>query len=461
MADREPRIIAIVGAGFSGTATAIQLLRQKSGGVRRVVLIERGPEFGRGLAYARSARPFLLNVPASRMSATLSDPDEFLRFAQRREPSTTGEDFLPRTLYGDYLQGLLEAEAIKAPAGVQLDSLRGEVVDASVTENDELVLLTLADGRPMRAHNVVLALGTPLPRLPAGIHCTAAWPQLRKDPWAPGRALDDGGPLLIIGSGLTMVDVVSEAVDRIPGAMIHAISRHGLVPPIQTAFRPDALQDDGGVLAQSAGSTRRLVAAARRLAREAERRGGDWREVVTLVRRQAPGLWCSLSNRERARFLRHARVYWDIHRHRAPDSVLSRLNALRLSGQLSVHAGRLVSLEGFGDGVRATWLPRGSNQPRVLEAAEVVDCTGPDYNVMRSPDPLWQALLARGLAIPDELRLGIQTGPWGALICGDGSRSRCLFYVGPFLRAAHWEATAVGELRIHAEQLARHLIERT
>lgn len=461
MSDREPRIIAIVGAGFSGTVTAIQLLRQGGGRARRIVLIERGPEFGRGLAYARTARSYLLNVPASRMSATLSDPDEFTRFAQRRQPSTTGEEFLPRALYGDYLQELLKTAALEASGGTQLDSLRGEVVDIAVTENDELILLTLADGRRMRAHDVVLALGAPLPRLPAGIHCTAAWPQLRKNPWSPGRALDGQGPLLVVGSGLTMVDVVCEAVARYPRAVIHALSRHGLVPPSQTTFRPDALRDDGGVLAQSAGSARRLVAAARQLARDAEGRGGDWREAVTLVRRQAPGLWRSLSTWERARFLRHARAQWDVHRHRAPDEVLSRLNALRSSGQLFVHAGRLASLEALGEGVRATWLPRGSNQLRVLDTAEVVDCTGPDYDVTRSPDRLWKALLARGLAAPDALRLGIQTGPWGALVGADGSRLRCLFYVGPLLRADHWEATAVGELRVHAEHLARHLIERS
>src|SRR5271170_6103813 len=129
MSDREPRIIAIVGAGFSGTATAVNLLRHAGGQPIRVVLIERGSEHGRGLAYSRTAQTFLLNVPASRVSATASDPDEFLRFAREFDPRSTGEDFLPRALYGAYLQNLLEKAAIEAPAGTQLDALRGEVVD--------------------------------------------------------------------------------------------------------------------------------------------------------------------------------------------------------------------------------------------------------------------------------------------------------------------------------------------
>jgi uncharacterized NAD(P)/FAD-binding protein YdhS len=103
---------------------------------------------------------------------------------------------------------------------------------------------------------------------------------------------------------------------------------------------------------------------------------------------------------------------------------------------------------------------RGSEELRSLHAAEVVDCTGPDYQVARSAEPLWKSLLARGLAMPDEHHLGIRTGAEGALVGRNGSESNCVFYVGPMLRADHWEATAVGELRVHAEQLARRLTQR-
>src|SRR6202167_2730340 len=81
MAVADTHVIAIVGGGFSGTATAINLLRDPGARPLRIHLIERGSEFGRGLAYARREYPYLLNVPASRMSATIADPDEFLRYA--------------------------------------------------------------------------------------------------------------------------------------------------------------------------------------------------------------------------------------------------------------------------------------------------------------------------------------------------------------------------------------------
>jgi uncharacterized NAD(P)/FAD-binding protein YdhS len=460
MSFQTPRVIAIVGSGFSGTAAAVQLLRRTGARPLKILIIERGAEFGRGVAYAQSPHPYLLNVPASRMSATLTDPGEFLRFARQLDPTIDGEDFLPRALYGEYLQKLLEAAAAQAPATVQLEFVRGEVTDLVLVDEIEHVTLTLANGLRVRAHEVILALGTPGPRLSGGIRCAITPPRLRENPWSRGQIRRGRGPLLVIGTGLTMVDVVSAEIGRDPHAEIHAISRHGLVPMGQTEFRPMAIRCDKNLSVACAGRTSRLVSAARRLAQQAERNGGDWREAVTHLRDQVPILWPNLARTERSRFLRHVRPYWDIHRHRIPGHVLTRLNALRASGQLSVHAGRIQSLEETDAGVRATWIPRGTSEPEELHAAEVVDCTGPDCDITRSPDPLWRALLARGLAAPDSLRLGVRTADWGALIAKDGTISDRLFYIGPLLRADHWEATAVGELRVHAQRLGEYLATR-
>jgi uncharacterized NAD(P)/FAD-binding protein YdhS len=446
-------VVAIVGGGFSGTATAINLLRHHEAGPLRVQLIERASEFGRGLAYARTAYPYLLNIPASRMSASVTDPDQFLRYARTRDPLVRGEDFLPRALYGEYLQHMLQEAASRAPAGTSLERMNAEVVDLSVSAGGASI--ELATGVSLNADAVVLAPGSTLPRLPESIRCSVTAPLLRRDPWTSGGDLPPRrGLLLAIGTGLSMVDIVCEALSRDPGIEIHAISRHGLVPPSQTPFRPDALGDDGALLARAAGSTRRLVAAVRQLVAAAEISGGDWREVITLVRHQAPALWDGLGPAERIRFLRHVRTYWDIHRHRIPTHVHARIEALRASGQLRIHAGRLSALERSEMGVRTRWVERGSGQHRTLDAAEVVNCSGPDYDVTRSREALWLALLARGLVVPDPLRLGIRTGPGGALLTRDGSRSSRVFYVGPMLRADHWEATAVGELRVHAQRLA-------
>jgi uncharacterized NAD(P)/FAD-binding protein YdhS len=451
--------IAIVGAGFSGTVTAIHLLRQAPERPTRILLIERGPEFGRGLAYAKNDFPALLNVPASRMSATLSDPDEFLRFAQQRFPRTTGEDFLPRSLYGDYLQHLLAKATEEARPTAALEFVRGEVVSLAEHREQGFTTLSLSDGRSLLANVVVMAMGVPAQRPFNRVESLAGSTDISSTAAAAGVPQSKRKRLLIVGTGLSMVDELFAALEADPGLKVHAISRHGLIPQGQTSFEPDALLDDSGQLAMSAGSTSRLVAVARRLARESERAGGDWREVVTLVRRQAPALWRSLPDFERTRFLRHVRCHWDTHRHRVPASQLSRLEELQANGTLSVYAGRLLSLTSGPRAVRATWMPRGSNQRQILDVDRAVDCSGLEYNVTLSSEPLWQALLAEGLVTPDPLKIGIRTGPYGALVGNRRGASRKLYYVGPLLRADYWEATAVGELRLHAEQLARHLVE--
>ena len=124
-----PRTIAIVGAGFSGTLVTVNLLRRPPVESTRIVLIERAPEVGRGVAYARRDYRYILNVPASRMSATSTAPDEFLEFARTRMPDATGQDFLPRDVYGDYLRELLGRLAARAPPSIRLELLRDSVTD--------------------------------------------------------------------------------------------------------------------------------------------------------------------------------------------------------------------------------------------------------------------------------------------------------------------------------------------
>jgi uncharacterized NAD(P)/FAD-binding protein YdhS len=195
----------------------------------------------------------------------------------------------------------------------------------------------------------------------------------------------------------------------------------------------------------------------RELVHDTERRGGDWREAITFVRNIAPALWQRLPLRERRRMLRHLRPYWDVHRHRLPAETFARLRFLRKQQKLNIHAGRLLGFEPVGRQVRVTWRPRGGNETQALIVERVINCTGPDYSARRSRDPLMRSLLLQGLAVADPLELGIRTGALGALLDSSGRAAANLFYVGPMLRADHWEATAAHELRGHAERLASYL----
>ena len=450
------RTIVIVGGGFSGTLVAANLLRRPPPGPTRLVLIERANEIARGAAYAERGFPYLLNVPASRMSANSAAPKEFLEFAQRRIPKATGEDFLPRALYGEYLGEVLLAAQLSAPSNIRLEIIRGSVTNIRRIERHLPLQVELEEGRRITADDVVLALGNPKPASLASAKSVLDHPAYIADPWGTDLKLARGQTVLLIGTGLTAADVINVASadpQRLP--TLHALSRHGLVPPRQTPFRPDAFKGDGNALLLAASrSLRGLTSSVRLLANEAEKMGGDWREAITFVRNMAPTIWQRLPERDRVRFLRHVRAYWDIYRHRLPPELIQKIDALRSSQRLTIHAGHIKEFIPRDERIEVIWRPRGAQKLRTQQFDRVINCTGPDYAIARSTDPLWRNLVQCGLCVADSLGLGLRTGPSGAIVDADGWPGPHLFYVGPMLRADHWEATAAHELRGHAEKLA-------
>jgi uncharacterized NAD(P)/FAD-binding protein YdhS len=453
-----PRTIVIVGAGFSGAMVATNLLRLPQEEPLHVVLVDRAPS-SRGVAYAQRRYPYLLNVPAGRMSASSTDPGEFLTFAQQRLPASTADDFLPRELYGQYLESLLANAALAAPPHVHLVPVRGSVIAIERGHRTRLLHVHLDDGRKIAADTLVLALGNLPPAPLAGDDALQGSSRYVKDPWRAPPAFHSGETVLIVGTGLTMADVALAGSATAKGkAVIHALSRHGLVPPPQTAFRHLYGELDGTPLKQAASiSLRQLCRAIRRLSNDIELHGGDWREMITSVRALAPALWQLLPLRERRRFLRHVRCYWDVHRHRLPLATWSALNELRRRGNLHVHAGRLLGLERVGKQIRATWRARGASGQTTMLVDRVVNCTGPQYDARRSADSLLRSMIAHGIAVPDPLGLGLVTHEFGALEDASGRVADNIYYIGPMLRPRHWETTAVQELRAHAERLACHL----
>jgi uncharacterized NAD(P)/FAD-binding protein YdhS len=454
------KTIVIVGGGFCGTVLAANLLRRPPGDPTDIVLVERGTAMGRGTAYAAHDFPYLLNVPAGRLSAASEDPLQFLRFARQSLPAADAEDFLPRALYGDYLQdALLQAER-SAPSHVRLTRVFSEVRRIVRRGGEKPLLAVIADREAtIPADRIILALGNPPPRLMPWAEEVRNHPAYVRDPWAIPMTLGAEHTVLIIGNGLTMVDValaLSGDPDRAP--QLATISRHGLIPETQTTFRPSAVQGDGEALLACATSIRQVLSASRELAREVVQLGGDWREVVTFIRTLAPDIWRRLPELEKRRFVRHMQCYWDIHRHRLPPALSTRIAYLRRKGKLQINAGRIGRLVPFQEQLRVHWRRRGAETTTELVVDAVINATGPDYAINRSVDPLIESLRNDGLITPDGLNLGLRTTIHGGCVAADGRPSEHLYYLGPLLRAAHWEATAAAELRIHAEHLARHLL---
>jgi uncharacterized NAD(P)/FAD-binding protein YdhS len=161
---------------------------------------------------------------------------------------------------------------------------------------------------------------------------------------------------------------------------------------------------------------------------------------------------------QRAAFLRHVRPYWDVHRHRAVPSIGARIDHLISTGTLRVLSGRTMGWTPTRTGIAASILPRGSASPVSIEAARVVNCTGPAQAIAHTNDPLVRALLDRGALSPDPLCIGARCDADGRILDRAGRANPRIWMLGPWRCAEVWESVAVPELRVQAADVAASLM---
>jgi uncharacterized NAD(P)/FAD-binding protein YdhS len=435
-----------------------QLLRRLIETPCRVVLINRSGPMARGVAYGTRSSRHVLNVPAGRMSAFPDDEEHFLRFARTRIPDVTGGTFVPRSTYGDYLANILN-EGAAAEGAALLERIADEAVDIEPAGRQGRI--HLKSGRTVVADGIVLALGNyPPANIPIPNRAFFETGLYVRDPWAPG-ALDQvpgDRPVLLIGTGLTMLDIALELSDRERSAAMTAVSRRGLIPlPHRGHGSPPSYSHLPPSLIACQPLAVEYLKAVRQHVRILARSGVDWREVVASLRPLTARLWQALNAQEKARFLRHLRPYWDVHRHRVAPELYHEFDGLRSRGQLVIRAGRVLDIQVRGTVAHVTTRSRGAADADVSSFGAVVNCTGPDGDVRTLADPLIRQLLARGLARSDALGIGLDVSRDLALVETNGRPSSLLSLVGPLLKGALWEATAVPELRVHAANVAARL----
>lgn len=446
--------VAIVGGGFSGTMLAIQLLRRHPS--IRVGVVERGSLPGRGLAYSTENLDHLLNVRAENMSAFPDQPDHLVRWArQHYDPEFQPGSFLPRAVYGRYITSLLRAATEQNRNRLQW--LHDQVL--CLAPKNELLSLQLKSGQELQAETVVLALGNSappdlnIPGLTADARCYApsAWSRTALD------GLTEQEDVLLIGSGLTSVDMAIALHGRSFKGKIYIVSRRGLLPQTHrsSAPRPSFSSED------FPRTTRSLLRLIRHQARMEEEKGGDWRSVMQALRSVTSQIWSSLPQHERACFLRHARPYWEVHRHRVAPEIGAKLAAMMEQGQVQVHAGRVTRYSEHGDVAEVTFRERGRDRHRVLRVNRVINCTGSESDCRRVNDPLLLSLIGQGLVRPDPLFIGLDVDANGALLNASGIASPALYAIGPARKGRLWESIAVPELRVQAAELAEHLVRQT
>ena len=450
------RQIAIIGAGFSGSLLAVHLLR-RTGPEDRVYLIERSAGFGRGLVYASGNPHHLLNVRAGNMSAFSDHPDHFLEWLRalpenERSAVSVSEDrltFVSRQLYGSYIQHILGREIWSAESAHRLYLIADEAV--ALHPAGAGYSLEVAGGLRYEVDAAALAMGNFPPEGDARGYIA--------NPWSQGATadLDSDAPVLLVGTGLTMVDTVISLLDQKHRGPILAISRRGLLPRRHAAVAPHPRFLPAG---EAPRSLRALLKTVRAEIRHATAPCRDWRAVIDSLRPDTRDLWRNLPLEEKQRFLRHLRPWWDVHRHRMAPSVAGRIERALERGQLQIRRARLGRLTPKRGGVEVELLPVAGAPAEQIEAERVINCMGPLSDLSRVAAPLIRGLLASGAVRSDPLNLGIEVSGEGAVIDAAGRVARNLFAVGPLTKGVFWETTAVPDIRIQCERLADHILER-
>lgn len=368
----------------------------------------------------------------------------------------------PEGLVGRYLRDLLD-EARADAGATQLDVLRGEAARVTTIDHERgLGLLWLADGRCLPFDQLVVATGHAGPTALPASAAAAATGGVIDDPWAPGaleeaarRATASGELVVLVGTGLTMVDVALSLAHLAPGTALTALSRHGLVPQphprVRRPRRPERLRFPHPLTART------LLRVVREAVDKAIAEGEDWTTVVDDLRPLTTPLWQQLSTDEQVRFLRHVGRRWEVVRHRMAPDVGDEIARLEVTGALALRSARVSAIDADGDTLEVAI--RHAGEARVLRAAAVVNCTGPCSDVTRGGSLFLTHLLDQGLAVPHPLGIGLAVDDDGALLDRAGRPSPALTAVGPLRRGHLFESTAIPEIRVQAAALATRLLE--
>jgi uncharacterized NAD(P)/FAD-binding protein YdhS len=447
--------ILIIGGGFSGTMLAVHLLRHSG---LCIGVVDRGTLPGRGLAYGSPHQFHLLNVPAGEMSAWPDAPGDFLRWARiHYDASLQPRSFPPRSVYGAYMGSVLES-TLDELGEERFQWIRDEA--RSLHRRKGRLAVQTNRGTELLASVVVLATGNfppSNPRLPGLKTSASLYFQFA---WAKNvlEELPTTGSVLLLGSGLTCVDLIMALKSKGFRGVIHVLSHKGLFPRPRRQQRPDEpwplFWDE-----TSPRTVRGLLRLIRNQVRAAAAQGTNWRAVIDSLRPVTQDMWRSLPIEEQRRFVRHARAYWDVHRHRVAPEIADLLDDMRSDGLVRLHTGTVTQYSESDHRAEVHYWDRGTRTEKTLRVDRVINCSGSETDCRRIDESFITSLVVQGFARPDRLFLGVDVNEHGALIDYKGTPSHRLYAIGPVRKGCFWETTAVPEIRTQAATLAEHLAD--
>ena len=445
--------ITIIGGGASGTLLAINLIKNAGLEPLTINLIEKSREIGRGIAYGTTKDFHLLNVPAAKMGAFPDAVDHFHRWLGANGYDYAPGSFVSRKIYGQYLSGLFEETSANKKGCVQIRNINNEAVDILTKSGQATVLLD--SGEELATDKVILAFGNFLPpnvRTESDDYTHS--PRYFQSPWREDipDAINLDENVLIIGTGLTGIDVILSLYNNRHRGKIYALSTHGLLP---TVHAPANIYPSFQAEIETKTTIRELLKTVHQNIKNAQANGGNWRAVIDSLRPFTQQTWFRLPLAEKRRFMRHLQRRWDVARHRMPPECFEILQSLQASNQLEILRGKIRRIEPMSD---AHFQINFGKDSQII-ADRIINCTGSQSNYAKIDQPLVKSLIARGDIKPDALLMGLDTTPEGEIINQRGEISDVLYTFATAQKGVLWECTAMPDIRGQAKQLAIRLLE--
>ena len=444
--------IAIIGGGLSGSLVTMYLMRLQGAPLNIYLFEKNKSQFNRGVAYSSQLPYQLLNVPVKDMSLFADSPGHFMDWLNHHGYTYKPEDFAPRDFYGRYITETFATETAKP--GHKLTVIPAEVI--SVSQKGSGYEIIFGSDEVVTADKIVLCTGNfppgDVPGLPQSVK---EHKNYVNHPWGGFNvnSLSSRENILMVGSGLTMLDLVLSLNHNDHIGKITVISRRGLLPLPHGVSLPYVLSK----LPEGDLTTGKLLTWFKQEVKLAEGRGKSWRSVTDAIRPHIQQFWNKLSLEEKKRFMRHLRPFWEIHRHKMPVESQSILNRMKQEGRLEIIAGRIKDAEAAGDTIKVTYKSRDSKDLKHVTVNHIINCTGPETEYRKLRSALYQSLVENKLAVPHELSLGLKATTDGFIISENGKVNKDIAVVGPPAKGVLWECTALREIREQAALVVQKL----
>ena len=438
-----------------------------------ISIIEKQPHVCQGIAYRTSSPYHPLNVRADKMGIFANQPDHFYSWIEANQDMWRNRDpifhslnispthFLPRRLYAIYLQHMFEEiQTLVKSKNVTCNVIHDTAYDANI--RDEGIEILLKKNSSLSVDKMVLATGIPSHQtLPFETSSLLNDPRYISNVWDPhvehvlhnlfAGSKGIGKKIVIIGSGLTAIDVLFTMHSLHYQGRFHFISKHGIFPEVHPGHLLPAHADFR--LEDLPSRLSDLIHFFKQQLEQCKEK--EWMQVVDAFRHCTQAFWQALPLPTKKRFMRHLFFLWNKHRHRMSPQSYDLVRLYENSQALTLTAGLIQEVTPLShEALRIKYISRETTELKEEEVDCVINCTGPDYRIMHHPDSLIQSLLKKQVILPDELQLGLKVLQKEKL-AGKGEGK--VYALGTLLFGELLETSAVPELRIQAQSIAQDI----